>query len=459
GVVMQCNNFEVIDLGVMVSAEKILEVAEQEKVDLVGLSGLITPSLEEMVHVAKEMKRKDLNIPLLIGGATTSKLHTAVKIAPNYDGGIVHVIDASKSVGVSANLISKDIKNDFINEINEEYEQIRQKHSEKTSKLVSFEFAKEHKFKIEWKKEDIAKPQFTGTKVFEDYPLNEIAKFIDWTFFFHAWDIKGKYPAIFEHPKKGKEAKKLFEDAQEMLQKIIADKMLQAKAVIGFYPANSIGESIELYQSENQRDLLCAFHHLRQQSEKYLNNKKDYLLSLADFIAPKESGIIDYLGGFAVTAGIGIEKWIKKYEDENDDYSAIMVKVLADRLAEAFAELMHFRVRTEFWGYAANENLSMDDIVKEKYRGIRPAVGYPACPEHSEKKVLFDLMQVTQKTGIHLTESFAMYPAASVSGFYFAHPQSKYFNVGKIGKDQLADYAKRKGISLDLAERYLSPNL
>ncbi len=459
GVVMQCNNFEVIDLGVMVPAEKILEVAEQEKVDLVGLSGLITPSLEEMVHVAKEMKRRGMNIPLLIGGATTSKLHTAVKVAPNYDGGIVHVIDASKSVGVSANLISKDIKDSFLNEINEEYEQIRQKHSEKTSKLVSFDYAKEHKFKINWTEKDIQKPQFTGTKVFEDYSIEEISKFIDWTFFFHAWDIKGKYPAIFEHPKKGKEAKKLFNDGKEMLRKIIDEKMLQAKAVVGFYPANSTGESIEIYKDEKRSELLAAFHHLRQQSEKFLNNKKDYLLSLSDFIAPKESQIIDYLGGFAVTAGIGIEKWIKKFESENDDYSAIMIKVLADRLAEAFAELMHFRVRTEFWGYSPDERLNIDDIVKEKYRGIRPAIGYPACPEHSEKQVLFNLMNVAQTTGISLTESFAMYPAASVSGFYFAHPQSKYFNVGKIGKDQLADYANRKGISIELAERYLSTNL
>ena len=459
GVVMQCNNFEVIDLGVMVPTEKILEVAEQENVDLVGLSGLITPSLEEMVHVAKEMKRRGMSIPLLIGGATTSKLHTAVKIAPNYDGSVVHVIDASKSVGVSANLISKEAKERFIDEVNKEYEEIRQKHEEKTSKPVSFEFAKEHKFKIDWKKEDIVKPQFTGTKVFEDYPLDEIAKFIDWTFFFHAWDIKGKYPAIFEHPEKGTEAKKLYDDGKAMLQRIIDEKRLQAKAVIGFYPANSTGESVELYKDENRSELIGIFHHLRQQSEKFLNSKKDYLLSLADFIAPKERGIIDYQGGFAVTAGIGIEKWVKKYEAENDDYNAIMMKVLADRLAEAFAELMHYRVRTEFWGYAADEKLSMEEIVKEKYRGIRPAIGYPACPEHSEKQVLFELMQVAQKTEISLTESFAMYPAASVSGFYFAHPQAKYFNVGKIGKDQLEDYAKRKGISLELAERYLSTNL
>ncbi len=459
GVVMQCNNFEVIDLGVMVPTEKILEVAEQENVDLVGLSGLITPSLEEMVHVAKEMKRRGMNIPLLIGGATTSKLHTAVKIAPNYNGSVVHVIDASKSVGVSANLISKEAKERFIDEVNKEYEEIRQKHEEKTSKPVSFEFAKEHKFKIDWKKEDIVKPQFTGTKVFEDYPLDEIAEFIDWTFFFHAWDIKGKYPAIFEHPEKGKEAKKLYDDGKAMLQRIIDEKRLQAKAVIGFYPANSTGESVELYKDENRSELIGTFHHLRQQSEKYLNNKKDYLLSLADFIAPKGGEVIDYQGGFAVTAGIGIEKWVKKYEAENDDYNAIMMKVLADRLAEAFAELMHYRVRTEFWGYASDEKLSMEEIVKEKYRGIRPAIGYPACPEHSEKQVLFELMQVAQKTGISLTESFAMYPAASVSGFYFAHPQAKYFNVGKIGKDQLEDYAKRKGISLELAERYLSTNL
>jgi len=454
GVVMQCNNFEVIDLGVMVPTEKIIEVAEKENVDLVGLSGLITPSLEEMVHVAKEMKRKGLNIPLLIGGATTSKLHTAVKIAPNYNQPVVHVIDASRSVGVSAQLISKEAKQSFVDEIYEEYAKIRQKHEDKTAKLVRFEYAKEHKFKIDWNEKDIYRPQFTGTKVFENYPLEEIAKFIDWTFFFHAWDIKGKYPAIFEHPEKGKEAKKLYNDGKAMLQRIIDKKMLQANAVVGFYPANSIGESIELYSDETHNKPMTVFHHLRQQNEKYLNNKKDYFLSLADFVAPKESGLQDYLGGFAVTAGIGIEKWIKQFEDDNDDYSAIMLKVLADRLAEAFAELMHYRVRTEFWGYAG-EQLNHDNLRKEKYQGIRPAIGYPACPEHSEKQVLFDLLQATEKTGISLTESFAMYPAASVSGFYFAHPQSKYFNVGKIGKDQLEDYAKRKGISLELAERYL----
>lgn len=459
GVVLQCNNFEIIDLGVMVPAEKILEVAENENVDVIGLSGLITPSLEEMVHVAKEMKRKRMNIPLLIGGATTSKLHTAVKIEPHYDGATVYVVDASKSVGVTRQLLSKNEKQAFVDKTRDEYAQVRETYQEKQRKLVPFDLAKSNKITINWDKKDIHKPQFTGTKVFEDYSLAEISNYIDWTFFFHAWEIKGRYPAVFEHPERGEEAKKLFADGQEMLQKIINEKMLKANAVIGFYPANSIGDSIELYRDENQNDVLRVLHHLRQQTEKDSNSAYDYFLSLADYIAPKESDFTDYIGGFAVTAGIGLEKWVKKYEVEYDDYNAIMIKVLADRLAEAFAELMHHRVRKEFWGYAANEDLCLEDLIKGKYRGIRPAIGYPACPEHSEKQVLFDLMDIEDKTGISLTENFAMYPAASVSGFYFAHPQSRYFNLGKIDNEQLTDYANRKGISIDLAKKYLSVNI
>ncbi|MEN8120783.1 MAG: methionine synthase [Bacteroidota bacterium] len=459
GVVLQCNNFEIIDLGVMVTAEKILEVAENENVDLIGLSGLITPSLEEMVHVAKEMKRRGMNIPLLVGGATTSKLHTAVKIEPEYDGSIVHVIDASKSVGVTSQLLSKTEKQSFIDKTKDEYSQIREKYQESQKKLVTFEFAKSKKISINWDQEAIQKPQFTGTKVFEDYSLSEISKYIDWSFFFHAWEIKGRYPAILDHPEKGKEAKKLFADGQEMLQKIIDDKMLKANAVIGFYPANSIGESIELYKNEDKTEQLATFHHLRQQTEKDNNSAYEYYLSLADYIAPKESKVNDYLGGFAVTTGTGLEKWVKKYETENDDYNAIMIKIIADRLAEAFAELMHQRVRKEFWAYADDEDLSIDELIKGKYKGIRPAIGYPACPEHSEKQVLFDLMDVENKTGISLTESYAMYPAASVSGFYFANPQSRYSNLGKIDNEQLEDYAKRKEISIELARKYLSVNL
>jgi len=459
GVVLQCNNFEIIDLGVMVPAEKILKVAENENVDLIGLSGLITPSLEEMVHVAREMKRKGMDIPLLIGGATTSILHTAVKIEPMYNGATVYVVDASKSVGVTSNLLSKNDKQSFVDKTRDEYAQVREKYQEKQRKLVPFELAKSNKIDINWNKKSIYKPQFTGTKVFEGYSLDEIAKYIDWSFFFHAWEIKGRYPAVFEHPERGEEAKKLFADGQEMLQKIISEKMLSANAIIGFYPANSIGDSIELYKEENRNEQLEVFHHLRQQTEKDSNRAYDYFLSLADYIAPKESELTDHIGGFAVTAGIGVEKWVEKYEAEHDDYNAIMIKIIADRLAEAFAELMHERVRKEFWGYAANEDLNLNDLIKGKYRGIRPAIGYPACPEHSEKQVLFDLMDVENKTGISLTESFAMYPAASVSGFYFAHSQSKYFNLGKIDDEQLADYAKRKDISLELATKYLSVNL
>ena len=459
GVVLQCNNFEIIDLGVMVPAEKILEVAENENVDMIGLSGLITPSLEEMVHVAREMKRKGMNIPLLIGGATTSKLHTAVKIEPMYDGSTVYVVDASKSVGVTSKLLSKTDKQAFAEKTKEEYEQVREKYQEKQRKLVSYELAKSNKISIDWTKEQIQKPQFIGTKVFENYSLAEIAKYIDWSFFFHAWEIKGRYPAVLEHPERGEEAKKLFADGQELLQKIIDNKMLQANAIIGFYPANSIGESIELYKDENKSEQLATFHHLRQQSEKEKNSASDYFLSLADYIAPKETNLTDYTGGFAVTTGIGLEKWVKMYEDDHDDYNAIMIKVLADRLAEAFAELMHHRVRKEFWGYTPNEDSSFEDLIKGKYQGIRPAVGYPACPEHSEKQVLFDLMDVENKTGISLTESFAMYPAASVSGFYFANSQSRYFNLGKIDEEQLTDYAKRKGITIELAKKYLSVNM
>jgi len=459
GVVLQCNNFEIIDLGVMVPAERILEAAENENVDIIGLSGLITPSLEEMVHVAKEMKRKGMNIPLLIGGATTSKLHTAVKIEPMYDGSTVHVVDASKSVSITSQLLSKNKKQAFVDKIKDEYEIVRAKYQEKQRKLVSYELSKSNKIDINWNNEQIHKPQFIGTKVFENYPLAEIAKYIDWSFFFHAWEIKGRYPAILEHPERGEEAKKLFADGQEMLQKIIDGKMLQANAVIGFYPANSTGESIELYKDENKSEQLAAFHHLRQQSEKDANSSYDYFLSLADYIAPKESNLTDYTGGFAVTTGIGLEKWVKMYEDDHDDYNAIMIKVMADRLAEAFAELMHQKVRKEFWAYAPNEDSSLEDLIKGKYQGIRPAIGYPACPEHSEKQVLFDLMDVENKTGISLTESFAMYPAASVSGFYFANSQSRYFNLGKIDSEQLTDYAKRKGIDIDLAKKYLSVNL
>ncbi len=457
GVVLACNNFEVIDLGVMTPAEKILEVAEKEKVDIVGLSGLITPSLEEMVHVAKEMEKREMTVPLLIGGATTSKIHTAVKIAPNYSGPVLHVLDASRSVGVTSNLLSTNEKEAFVKEYAKEYERIRDTYQAKNRKYVDLETARKNKTEINWSEKDLSRPNFVGLKEFNDYDLNEIRNYIDWTFFFNAWEIKGKYPQIFEHPEKGKEAKKLFDDANEMLDKIIAEKMLVAKAVVGIHPANGVGDSTEVYTNENKNELLAVFHHLRQQVE--ITDAKANYLSLADYIAPKETGLTDYIGTFACTTGIGTDEWVKKYEEDHDDYNAIMIKVLADRLAEAFTELMHEKVRKEIWGYANNENYNLDDLLKSRFQGIRPAFGYPACPDHSEKETLFDILGAREKLGLKLTENFAVWPAATVCGLYFAHPESKYFNVSKLTKEQIEDYAERKGISVELAERYLNTNL
>ncbi len=455
GVVLACNNFEVIDLGVMVPAAKILQTAIDENVDIIGLSGLITPSLEEMVHVAKEMTRLKMNVPLLIGGATTSEIHTAVKIDPNYASPVVHVKDASKSVGVVANLLSTNQKEKFTQTIKEKYVAAREKHESKRleGKFVSLADARKNKINIDWENGPVYKPSFLGNKYFTDFDLAEIRKYIDWTFFFHSWRINGKYPAIFDDPVKGEEAKKLFDDAINMLDKIVSEKMLQANGVIGFYPATSIGDDVEL--SLNGKPV-TTFHFLRNQQEKPADVPN---LSLADFIQPKESAKEDYIGGFAVTTGIGLEKWVEQYETDKDDYSAIMIKILADRLAEAFAELMHYEVRKAFWGYVPDDNLSIEEILREKYQGIRPAPGYPACPEHSEKRILFDLLQAAEKAGIILTENFAMYPAASVSGYYFAHPQAQYFNLGKISKDQVEDYARRKNLSVEDVERLLSVNL
>jgi len=458
GVVLACNNFEVIDLGVMVPAEKILQAAIDEKADLLGLSGLITPSLEEMVHVAKEMQRTGMNIPLLIGGATTSEIHTAVKIAPNYSAPVIHVRDASKSVNVSASLISDEQKKSYADFVKTKYQKIKIEHDakKKSNSFISYTEAVKNKLRIQWSENDIVKPAFLGNKFFYSYPLVDIRKYIDWTFFFHAWKINGKYPAIFDDPVKGDEAKKLFDNANQLLDQIVDEKMLKANGVVGFYPANSIGEDIEIYADNSRSETLAIFRFLRNQQQKSGNLPN---LSLADFIAPRESGINDYLGGFAVTAGKGLEQWTEKFEKELDDYNSILIKVLADRLAEAFAELLHERVRKEFWGYAKGENLKPEDLLKEKYKGIRPAPGYPACPDHSEKRVLFDLLEAEQKPGIKLTENFAMYPAASVSGYYFAHPLSQYFNVGKIGKDQAEDYARRKKVNLAQIEKWLNVNL
>jgi len=456
GVVLACNNYDVIDLGVMIPCDKILQTARELQVDILGLSGLITPSLDEMVHVAKEMQRTGFTIPLLIGGATTSRIHTAVKIEPMYSNApVIHVLDASKSVGVVSSLLAKN--QEFIQSIKDSYTTLRETHLNKQERrLVSLAEARRNKFTCNWQEVAIHKPEFLGVKVFKDYPLSEIREYIDWTFFFTAWEMKGKYPQLLTDPEKGEESQKLFNDANTMLDEIIAEKRLQANGVIALYPANAVGDDIEVYTDETRSTVKTKFYHLRQQVEKA---DGDPHLCISDFVAPKESHVNDYMGAFAVTAGIGIEPWLKFYESQNDDYSSIMMKALADRLAEAFAELMHKRVRKEFWGYAKNENLSSDALIHEKYQGIRPALGYPACPEHSEKRTLFDLLHAEENTGITLTEHFAMYPAASVSGQYFAHPESRYFGIVKIDKEQVKDYAHRKNADVAFIEKLISPNL
>ncbi|MBU0677242.1 MAG: methionine synthase [Verrucomicrobia bacterium] len=459
GVVLQCNNYDVIDIGVMVPCSRILETARDENCDIIGLSGLITPSLDEMVHVAAEMKREGFNLPLLIGGATTSKVHTAVKIAPRYDQPVVYVPDASRVVGVAGQLLSKENKARFAAELAESYGEIRERHGVKTGSMQSLSIAdaRARKPSADWTACTPPAPAFTGLKVFDEYPLEELAKWIDWTPFFIAWEFKGQYPKLFDDEEIGPEARKLFGDAQALLKKIVAEKWLTARAVIGLFPANTVGDDdVEIYADDSRSEVLTTVHFLRQQMLK-AGDRPNFCL--ADFIAPKDSGVKDYIGGFAVTAGVGIEEHVKRLEADHDDYSAIMLKALADRLAEAFAEHMHARVRKEFWGYASEEALTADDIVREKYRGIRPAPGYPACPDHTEKGLLFDLLKATGNTGISLTEHYAMLPTAAVSGFYFSHPDSQYFGVGRIQKDQVEDYAKRKGLTLQEAERWLSPNL
>jgi len=460
GVVLSCNNYKVIDLGVMVHAEKIIQTAIDENVDVVGLSGLITPSLDEMVHVAKEMQRRGLKIPLLIGGATTSRIHTAVKIEPNYDSAVIHVLDASRSVPVVSSLLNPDKteREKFIQSVKDEYKKLREDYLKKKSdkQLIPIEKARENKLKIDWTKTRIKKPNKPGVSVLKNYSLSALRNYIDWTPFFMAWELKGKYPSIFEDEKVGIEARKLFDDANKLLDKIITEELLTANAVFGIFPANSVGDDIEVYTDESRHGVITVFHTLRQQSVKTAGQPN---LALADFIAPKDSGLIDYIGAFAVTAGIGIEKLIEQFEKNHDDYNSIMVKALADRLAEAFAEHLHELVRKEYWGYSPGEKLSNEELIKEKYIGIRPAPGYPAQPDHTEKIILFELLDVENKAGIKLTESLAMYPAASVSGLYFAHPESKYFNVGKIDKDQVLDYHRRKGMSVEEIERWLSPIL
>ncbi|MEJ5262344.1 MAG: methionine synthase [Ignavibacterium sp.] len=460
GVVLGCNSYDVIDLGVMVHAEKIIQTAIDEKVDVIGLSGLITPSLDEMVHVAKEMQRRGLKIPLLIGGATTSRIHTAVKIDPNYDGAVIHVLDASRSVPVVSGLLNqnKEERNKFIQSYKDEYKNLREDYLKKKSEknLIPIEKARENKFKIDWTKTQIKKPNQLGIVSLKDYPLSTLRNYIDWTPFFQTWELKGKYPAIFQDEKVGSEAKKLFDDANKLLDKVISEKLLTANAVFGIFPANAIGDDIEVYSDETRKGVLTVLHTLRQQMQKTDGQPN---IALADFIAPKETGINDYIGAFAVTAGIGIEKLVEQFEKNHDDYNSIMIKALADRLAEAFAEHLHELVRKKYWGYSPYENFSNEELIKEKYIGIRPAPGYPAQPDHTEKPIIFELLKVEENAGIKLTESLAMYPAASVSGLYFAHPEAKYFNVGKIDKDQVIDYHRRKGMSIEEIERWLSPIL
>jgi len=459
GVVLQCNNFEVIDLGVMVPYTKILEVAREEKVDMIGLSGLITPSLDEMCTVAAEMQREGLNLPLLIGGATTSPVHTAVKIAPNYTGPIVHVNDASRAVGVATSLMSDTARAEYVTGVAAEYEALRERHAnrDRTNRQQTLEAARQAKYDIDWTATTPPKPTFLGTKTFKEYDLAELAKFIDWTPFFRTWEMKGNYPAILDDAKSGEAARALFADAQGMLEKIINEKWLSAQAVIGFFPANAVGhDDVELYKDDSRGEHVWKLHFLRQQM---LKNSDRANFSLADFIAPKETGVADYIGGFAVTTGHGVVERVEAYKAAADDYNAILLEALADRLAEAFAEHMHRRVRREFWAYATHEDLANEDLIKEKYQGIRPAPGYPACPDHTEKSTLFKLLDVENQTGIALTESFAMLPASSVSGFYFGHPESQYFGIGKVSKDQVEDYARRKECSVEDVERWLAPSL
>ncbi len=485
GVVMQCNNFEVIDLGVMVSTEKILDAAIKENVDIIGLSGLITPSLEEMAHIAKEMQRLGFTIPLLIGGATTSRTHTAVKIEPHYKGATVWVPDASRAVGVCSNLLSDELKNEYVKSVRDDYDKVREQHANKKGvKLVSLAVARANATKIGWSgkakgaagsghedgvgdglKNEVGnavvnyvppKPNLLGNTTLVNFPLETLVPYIDWSPFFQTWDLWGKYPQILEDAVVGDAAREVFANAQKMLTQIVDEKWLEARAVCGFWPANSVGDSVEVYTDETRTTVLHTFHHLRQQNEKPQGNANQ---CLADFIAPKSSGKADYLGGFAVTAGVGCDERAKAFEAAHDDYNSIMIKALADRLAEAFAECLHAKTRRELWGYAAAETISNEEMIAEKYQGIRPAPGYPACPEHSEKAPLFELLDATKETGLVLTDSFAMWPTAAVSGFYFSHPQSQYFAVGKIDHDQVADYAKRKNWDLAKAERWLAPNL
>jgi len=458
GVVLQCNNYDVVDIGVMVPYEKIIEAAKAENVDIIGLSGLITPSLEEMTSVAKELSRDKFDIPLLIGGATTSKVHTAVKIAPYYEGSTIYVTDASRAVGVASNLLSDTLRDQYVAEISVEYDKIRAEFEgrDRGDNLAALEDARDAAHEIDWSEATPTEPNFLGAREFNDYDLAELTTRIDWTPFFRTWELAGTYPKILDDVTVGDAARSLFNDAQAMLQRLIGEQWLRANAVVGFFPANAVGDDIEIYTDNSRTEVQTVIPFVRQQMTK-TSGRANFCLS--DFIAPKESGLKDYLGGFALTAGLDIENKLKEFAKSHDDYSDILLKALADRLAEAFAERLHERVRNELWGYEINEDPSNEDLIKENYTGIRPAPGYPACPDHSIKPQLFELLDATVKTSIDLTESFAMMPAASVSGYYFSHPSSQYFGIGKIGKDQVQDYARRRGVSVELAEKWLAPNL
>jgi 5-methyltetrahydrofolate--homocysteine methyltransferase len=456
GVVLGCNNFQVIDLGVMVACETILDRARSDAVDIIGLSGLITPSLDEMVHVGREMQRTGFRLPLLIGGATTSAKHTAVKIAPSYANEVIHVLDASRSVGVVEKLINADARRKLDAENRALQKQLVASHEKRQeAKLVPYAESLARRFATDWATVDIPTPEFTGTRVLADVPLTTLRKYIDWSPFFLTWELKGKYPRILEDPLLGEPARKLFDDAQELLQRIIDEKLLTARGVFGFWPAASQGDDIIVYSAESRREELGRFHALRQQWER---KGQDRFLSLADFIAPVDSGRKDYVGAFAVTTGIGADELAARFERQHDDYNSIMTKALADRLAEAFAEYLHAEARRA-WGYGRGERFSNEELIEEKYRGIRPAPGYPSQPDHTEKRTLFELLDAEHNTGIKLTENFAMHPAASVSGLYFAHPESRYFAVDRITRDQVDGYARRKGMRIAEVERWLAPNL
>jgi 5-methyltetrahydrofolate--homocysteine methyltransferase len=455
GVVLACNNYEVIDMGVMVPAEKILERAREVRADIVGLSGLITPSLDEMVHVAKEMERQGMKLPLLIGGATTSRAHTAVKIAPHYSEPVVHVLDASRAVPVTTSLLSEEGKPEFVAKHRAEYDALRKAHSAPRRSVIALEAARARRAPIEWRAEDLAKPEFLGVRVLDDFPLATLREFIDWSPFFHTWELKGIYPRILEDERQGEQARQIFNEANALLDRIVAEKLLRARAVYGFFAANAVGDDVELYTDSAREKELTRVHFLRQQSDREGNEP---CRCLADFVAPKEMRLADSIGAFAVTSGFGLKELCDEFRAANDDYNAIMAEAIADRLAEAFAECLHKRVREE-WGYGKCENLTSDELIHEKYRGIRPAPGYPACPDHTEKGTIWSLLDVKKNAGIEITESFAMWPGSSVSGFYLAHPASRYFSLGKIDRDQVEDYARRKGMSVAEVERWLGPNL